>query len=82
MIVLDDEIDRDQMIIRLAAKGIESNYGAYAVLSTQYYRKKYGALYKESLLNSERLYKHGLCLPLHQSLLKEDVQYIAKLLEE
>lgn len=78
MMVIDESVDRDQLISKLAEQGIESNYGAYAVLSTRYYKDKYVSMYDTDFENSERLFKQGLCLPLHQSLTVEDVKYIAK----
>lgn len=77
MLLLDEDIDRDLVIRKLREHSVESNYGAYAVLDTQYYKEKYGNKYLDGLPISSRLYKHGICLPLHQTLTIEDVKEIS-----
>ncbi len=79
MLLLDDHLDRDLVIRKLRAHGVESNYGAYAVLDTQYYKDKYGSEYPEGLPVSSKLYKQGICLPLHQTLTLEDIKEISKI---
>jgi Predicted pyridoxal phosphate-dependent enzyme apparently involved in regulation of cell wall biogenesis len=79
MLLLDEQIDRDLVIRKLRAHGVESNYGAYAVLDTRYYKEKYGDKYLDGLPVSSRLYKHGICLPLHQTLTIEDVKEISEI---
>lgn len=78
MIVLDEKVDRTRLIHRLREMGVESNYGAYAVSETDYYKKKYGALYLGKLGVSKFLYDKGLCLPLHQGLIETDIDYICE----
>ncbi len=80
MIALDASIHRDELILALRQEGVETNYGAYAVLSTQYYKERYGSAYTGKMRVSEHLYKHGLCLPLHQKMTLEDVDVIAEIL--
>lgn len=80
MVVLDESIDRDALIKSLKIEGVETNYGAYAVLSTKYYQERYGAVYESSMPNSEKLFKQGLCLPLHQTLTLNDIDEIARIL--
>lgn len=82
MLVLSDSIDRDVVIKKLREKGIESNYGAYAVLSTQFYKDKYGTEYLEGLPISEKLYNKGICLPLHQKITIEDICDISEVFED
>lgn len=78
MLLLDERIDRNRMIEELKIESIEANYGAYAVLDTTYYHKKYGKDYIDPLVVSETLYRSGLCLPLHQGLEEEDIVIIAQ----
>lgn len=72
-IVLDDEIDRDEVISLLKTKDIESNYGANAVHIEPFYKFKYQVT---NLNNSEKLYKQGLALPLHSGMNSDDVNRV------
>ena len=78
MIVLDDRVNRDMLKENLKLKENESNYGAYSLLETQYYKEKYGNLYAEKTPISTKLFRQGLCLPLHQGLSEEDIKTICK----
>lgn len=80
MVVLDSKFDRKKLIGLMREKGIETNYGAYSTLDTSYYSKKYKLDYPEGMPVSMNLFKHGLCLPLHQNLSIEDVQFISETL--
>lgn len=82
MVVLDKSIDRSKLIEQLREKGVESNYGAYSVLDTKYYKDKYGEHYPLGMPMSSHLYRHGLCLPLHQGLTIQDIQEISKIFIE
>lgn len=77
MIVLTKHTDRDKIIEGLKDLGIESNYGAYDVLSTEYYSKKYFEQNNGRTKNSQILFRQGLCLPLHQGLTVEDITHIS-----
>lgn len=77
MVVLDSHIDRKKLIDLLRQQGIETNYGAYSTLDTRYYANKYKSEYPEGMPVSMKLYKHGLCLPLHQNLSLDDVKVIS-----
>lgn len=83
-ILLDDSIKRDRLIEQLKAKGIETNFGAYAVHQQPYYQEKYNCD-KSEFYNSIYAHRKGLALPLHNELIKSDIEYIVfelcKLLE-
>ena len=74
-ILLDTKINRDELIVKLKNRGIETNLGAHAVHSQPYYRNKYG-YEKEDYKNSLRAYESGLALPLHSDLGIEEIQKI------
>lgn len=82
MVVLDKSIDRGKLIEQLREKGVESNYGAYSVLDTKYYKEKYGEHYPLGMPVSSYLYHQGLCLPLHQGLTILDIREISKIFIE
>lgn len=79
MIVLDENVNRGKLIERLRDKGVESNYGAYSVLGTKYYKGKYGDQYPLGMPISHHLFNNGLCLPLHQGFTISDIQEISKI---
>lgn len=80
-ILLDKRIDRDKLIIELKDKGIETNFGAYAVHEEPYYKEKYG--YKNcQFYNSVYAHKHGIALPLHNNIFSKEIIYIVSELEK
>lgn len=79
-ILLDEKIDRDQLIKKLKDKEIETNFGAYAVHQQPYYKEKYN--YKDSKFeNSIYAYNYGIALPLYDQLKEEDIKYIVAQLD-
>ncbi|OPJ58352.1 DegT/DnrJ/EryC1/StrS family aminotransferase [Clostridium oryzae] len=80
-ILLKESIDRDELIESLRRKGIETNFGAYAVHEQSYYINKYG-YGNDKFLKSLYAHKHGLALPIYGSLREEEVKYICDSLEE
>lgn len=80
-ILIKKNIDRNYIIEYLKSRGIETNFGAYAVHEQPYYKIKYG--YDNSnYLNSLYAHERGLALPLHGELTIEDMKYIAFELEK
>jgi dTDP-4-amino-4,6-dideoxygalactose transaminase len=77
MVVLDESVNRDQLIIKLKKHGIETNIGAHALHMQPYYAKKYGtSLNLDVLKTAELLYAHGLALPFYHGLTEKDIQFI------
>lgn len=74
-ILLDEHINRDEVIYKLKNRGVETNLGAYAVHEQPYYKNKY---FYENLYNSLFAYKRGLALPLHLNLTNWHINYIAE----
>ncbi len=75
MVVLDDTIERHEVIDRLRAKGIQSNLGAQALHRLAYFREKY-AYRVESFPVARRLYDAGLALPFYGGLESKDVETV------
>jgi len=72
--ILDEEVDRDKLIIELKKLNIGTNLHFYPVHKNVYYEKKYKDI---SLPNSEWLMNRILSLPLCSKYSKEDVNYVA-----
>lgn len=72
---LDPEIDRDGVIDRLAADGIESTLGTYALHCQPAFQELLGVTPGE-LPESEAAFNHTLTLPLHPSMSQEDVSEV------
>lgn len=79
-VLLDNRINRDELINKLKECGIETNFGAHAVHEQVYYKKKY-SLIDNDFLNSIYAYKYGLALPLHNKLTEDDVKFIVSQLK-
>lgn len=77
MVILDESIDRDGMIRKLAERGIQANLGAQALNCLTYYKRKY-AVDEKTFPNATRLYRHGLVLPLYGKLNTRDIDFIAE----
>lgn len=53
------DVDRDELILRLRSKGVESTIGTYALSNTTFYRERY----KSVQPNSSQLFQTTLTLP-------------------
>lgn len=80
-IIVHEKINRDELIKKLKEKGIETNFGAYAVHAQKYYKEKYQ--YDDGKFkNSYLAYKCGIALPLHNHINVEQLKYIVQILKE
>ena len=80
MVVIDKSINRENVINELFKKGIETNYGAYAISCLNYYQKKYSFKENDFKIATE-LYKNGLAIPLYGKLVFKDILYITECLK-
>ena len=79
MVVLDDSLDRGQIVDRLAAEGIEVGPGSVAGHCAAFYRAELG--YRpDDLPCSARLNRAGLALPLHSRMRPEHADDCASVL--
>jgi perosamine synthetase len=80
-ILVDQKVNRDKLIKVLKDRGIETNFGAYAVHIQPYYQYKYKLkdnLYKNSLI----AFNQGLALPMHSKLTDTEIDEIVAELEK
>jgi len=81
-IVLDDEIDRDKLIVQLKENNIGANYGAQCIPYMRSYRRKYNLDCEHLFPNAMKAYKSGLALPLYDLLNKSELLYIIEKLNK
>ncbi len=62
-VLLDDDIDRDELINYLKAEKIETNLGSQALPCLTYYKAKY-KLKESAFPNAVKAYRKGLALPM------------------
>jgi dTDP-4-amino-4,6-dideoxygalactose transaminase len=80
-ILLNENVNRDNVINALKESGIESNFGANALHILPYYKEKYK--YKESdFPNALKAYQRGLALPIGPHITQKHIKYIAKTLKK
>jgi dTDP-4-amino-4,6-dideoxygalactose transaminase len=76
-IMIRDENARDRLIIELAAKGIETQIGTYALhLQPIYAENK--MVERTSLRMSEAAFKNTLALPMYNGLSEEEQEYVCE----
>lgn len=76
-VTLDDRIERDQLIDRLAEEGVGTGPGSISGHCIGVYRESYG--YKDSDLPvSAWLHRSGLALPLHRSMDNSHVVFVVE----
>lgn len=79
--LLNEGINRDNVIRKLKESGIETTIGTYALHSQPFYQKTY-SYKKGGLKNSYNAFKQSLCLPLYRQMREEDINKIVNSLEE
>jgi len=75
VVLIDPRIDRDRLIAALAAEGIETAIGTYAVHLQPYYRDLPGAA-QVRLTQSEYAFRHSLALPIYPSMGEDLVEAV------
>lgn len=78
--LLDEGIDRDQVIERCREQGVEATLGTYALHAEPAFRETCGTRPGE-LSASWRCFRHSLALPLHHGMSEQDVDRIAATVE-
>lgn len=77
-VVLENGINRDDVISELREKNIGTNYGAQCIPYMKSYQNKYHLNCEILFPNALKAYKQGLALPIYERLSKEDIQYISE----
>jgi perosamine synthetase len=75
-IVLNDDIDRDALILNLKKQGIGTNLGAQCMPFQRYFQEKYSLNCNEMFANAMRAFEQGLVLPLYSKLKAKDIKFI------
>ena len=75
VVLIDESIDRDGLIASLAADGIESTIGTYALHAEPFFSRSHD-LRPGDRPRSWRAYRSGLALPLHGGLSEDDVDTV------
>ena len=73
VVILPENINRDELILKLKDKGIETTLGTYCLSGLSFYRKKYNDVQN----NSDFLEKHTLTLPCYDGV---DIEYICDII--
>lgn len=77
VVLLDEAVDRDGVIAALAADGIESTIGTYALHAEPFFARTYG-LHAGHLRRSWRAVRSTLALPLHGALREAEVDEVVE----
>lgn len=81
-VLLDDTIDRNSFIKKMAENGIGTNYGAQCIPYQQYFQAKYKLPCEKMFPNALEAYNQGLVLPLYEKLCAEDILSVASVIEK
>ena len=81
-ILLDDTVNRDELIQKLRNAGIGTNLGAQCMPSQEFFGRKYGLDVPQLFPNGLRAYRQGLALPLYEKLNENDIFNIVETLEK
>ena len=76
-VIIDENINRDNLIDRLREKNIGVNYGAQCIPYMKVYQDKYHYSCEELFPNALKAYKQGLALPIYDLVTQEQVKYIS-----
>jgi dTDP-4-amino-4,6-dideoxygalactose transaminase len=79
LVKVTKNISRDNLIIHLNSRGIESTIGTYCVPLIQYYRTKYG-FRPNHFPEAYQRYKSSLSLPLHNNMSDDDMARVIEML--
>ncbi len=81
-ILLDNRVNRDDLIEKLKKEGVGTNYGAQCMPAQQYYREKYKLDYEKLFPHAWQAYRQGLVLPLYDRLTESHIRKVAATLKK
>ena len=81
-VLLDETLDQQEVITLLKEKNIGTNYGAQCIPAQTFYKNKYGSASEIEFPNAYKAFTKGLALPLYERLTKEQVLYIAQIINQ
>jgi len=79
-VVLDESVNRDELIKKLSDKNIGTNYGAQCMPYMRSFKQKYNYNCETLFPNSLKAYKQGLALPIYDLVTEEQINYISQTL--
>jgi len=79
-IVLDEKINRDELILKLKENNIGVNYGAQCMPYMQSFKNKYNYDCQKLFPNALKAYKQGLALPIYDLVTPSQITYISQTL--
>lgn len=77
-VLVDESLNRDDILQDLRNKGIGVNYGAQCIPDQKYYKAKYGLDSAALFPNALKAYRQGIVLPLYEKLEDTQIKYIAE----
>lgn len=80
VVLLEDHIDRDQVIRSLLERGIESTLGTYSMMSQPVFKNRFGDM-STQLRNSFKAFSQVLSLPLHTKMSTDQIDFVCANLE-
>ncbi len=81
VIMVDDKINRDQLIIELRKRGVETTIGTYALHAQPFYQKSFGYC-NGDLPNSYKAFCKTITLPHYPQLTLAELDYIVKSIKQ
>lgn len=79
VVLLDDDVDRDEVIRRMRSRNIETTLGTYGMHVQPYFVDRFGDT-SAALPNATRAHRQALTLPLYPQLSEDDLDAIASAL--
>lgn len=79
IIQLHPSIDRNRLMDHLKARGIEVNFGTYALHRLSYYKNKYGFKAKDFPI-TEKIFQTTVALPLFETITKNQIRKVSNTL--
>jgi dTDP-4-amino-4,6-dideoxygalactose transaminase len=80
VVMLDEAVDRDAVIAKMRADGIETTLGTYALHCQPYFQRELGCR-PGDLPSSARAFRQSLCLPLYPGLAEDDLRRVVASLD-
>ena len=81
-VLLDDSVNRDELIQKLRTAGVGTNLGAQCMPDQKFFARKYGLDVPKLFPNGLRAYRQGLVLPLYERLTENDILKVVRTLEQ
>ncbi len=77
-VLLDERLNRDEIIEHLKTKNIGTNYGAQCMPAQRYFQDKYKLDCNLLYPNAMEAYRRGLAIPIYEKLTLDNISYISE----